>query len=158
MASATKRVVAVALSLGLAVSVAGCAGTDIEFNGGIFDAVGLSSIGKKKTEPQLVNRTGIVVPPTTASLPVPGSGQTNNGQPVGVAGAQWPVDQEADKEAKKTALQQQHDAFCEDARRKYDGNIISDLPKGPLGSCEQSIFRSLTGKPMYERKAGQPAN
>ncbi|MGI9422068.1 MAG: hypothetical protein ACR2PA_02665 [Hyphomicrobiaceae bacterium] len=158
MASATKRGAVAALSISLSIALTGCAGYDVDLQGGVFDALGVSSLGKKKVEPKMANRTGIVVPPTTASLPVPGSAPAGAAPPVGVAGAQWPVDPEVERATKTAALKQQHEAFCEKARRDYQLKVISELPEGPLGSCEQSILRAITGKPLYERKAGQPAN
>mgnify|MGYP000633006020 CR=1 FL=1 len=57
----------------LAVSVAGCSTDDIQFNGGIFDAVGLSDASKSSGgEPQMADRAPLVVPPKIDRLPAPG--------------------------------------------------------------------------------------
>jgi len=136
-----------------AVSLTGCAGYDVELKGGLFDVTGLSSIGKKKAEPKLKRRNGLVVPPTTASLPVPGSGPAQ-APPVAVAanGEAWPVDPERDKSLKKAAVLAQHKAFCTKARQRHQAGLSTTVEEGPLGSCEESILRNITGKRVTEAR------
>ncbi len=129
--------------------LAGCAGTDVELNGGIFDLVGFNNIGKKQAEPELTQRSSLVVPPSTASLPTPGSSAQ---QPTAVAanGEAWPVDPEKKDAQQTAALQAQHKEFCEKARHRYETGLSSTLEQGPLGSCEESILRNFTGKGLFE--------
>ncbi|MCK9910487.1 hypothetical protein MXD81_15180, partial [Microbacteriaceae bacterium K1510] len=50
---------------GLTLALAACGTDDIQFNGGIFDAVGLSDNSKAKSgDPKLAERAPLVVPPT----------------------------------------------------------------------------------------------
>ena len=59
----------------LGLGVAGCSMDDVQFNGGIFDMVGLSDSAKAKTstgDPKLAARPPLVVPPTLDHLPPPG--------------------------------------------------------------------------------------
>lgn len=129
-----------------------CSGYDVELNGGLFDVIGASNLGKPKPEPKMAKRSGIVMPPTTASLPVPGSGQRT--QPTAVASVNgdqsWPVDPEALKAKNKQAALDQHLAFCEKARQRHEAGIDAVLASGPLGACEKSILKNLTGKRLFE--------
>ena len=122
-----------------------CAGYDVELNGGLFDLIGASSIGKPRAEPKLAKRSGIVMPPTTASLPVPGSGQQP--QPTQVAGVNgdqsWPVDPEVHKAQTKQAALERHRAFCEKARERHKAGIDPVLERGPLGPCSESVLKNL---------------
>ena len=133
------------------LSLGGCSGYDVELNGGVFDMLGVS--GKQQSrarEPKVVARQGLVVPPSTASLPEPGSAQP---QVAAAGGQNWPVDPDRAKALQKDARQAQHDAFCAEARRRHDAGIDQVLANGPLGSCHESIVKAFTGKPLWERKA-----
>ena len=50
----------------LAFGASGCSMDDVQFNGGIFDAVGLSDAAraKNRSEPELAGRAPLVVPPS----------------------------------------------------------------------------------------------
>ncbi|MEM6498320.1 MAG: hypothetical protein AAF709_16550 [Pseudomonadota bacterium] len=143
----------VIIACGLILS--GCAGYDLELKGGVFDYLGVSQIGKKKAEPQMAQRTGIVVPPRTAALPVPGSRPAPQ-QVASAGGQQWPVNPEDAKAAKTKAILDQHLAFCAKEKQKVDTGIVSVPADGPLGSCEESVLKNLTGKRVFDRKA-EPA-
>jgi len=137
----------------LVLSLGGCSGYDVELKGGIFDVAGLSSIGKKTAEPKMKKRNTLVVPPTTASLPVPGSGEQQQQQQVQTAAANgeaWPVDPEKAEVKKKAELAAKHKEFCEAARRRYEAGLEATLATGPLGSCQESILRNFTGKGLLE--------
>lgn len=138
----------IGLSVLLSVSVAGCAGYDVELNGGIFDAMGVAGVvGKKEKEKKLAARPGLVVPPSTASLPSPGSVP----QPQ-QADQAWPVDPEERKASSKQIAQAKHEAFCQEQRRKHEAGLIPVLPDGPLGSCHQSIVKNFAPH-LYEHEA-----
>ncbi|HEY8248058.1 MAG TPA: hypothetical protein VIG38_12355, partial [Hyphomicrobium sp.] len=55
----------------LTVGIAGCGTDDIQFNGGVFDAIGLND-AKKSGDPKLAERAPLVVPPSLDRLPAPG--------------------------------------------------------------------------------------
>lgn len=64
------RINVLCVVLGAGLLVAGCGTDDVELNGKIFDAVGLSGSQKSKgDEPKVAARSGIVVPPTLARCP-----------------------------------------------------------------------------------------
>jgi len=134
----------------LVLSLGGCSGYNVELKGGIFDVAGLSSIGKKTAEPKMKKRNTLVVPPTTASLPVPGSGNQQPIQTAAANGESWPVDPEKAEAQKKAELAAKHKEFCEAARRRYEAGLEATLATGPLGSCQESILRNFTGKGILE--------
>ncbi len=51
----------------------GCAMDDVEFNGGLFNAVGLGGNKVKAAEPKMAQRAPIVIPPTLDRVPEPGA-------------------------------------------------------------------------------------
>jgi hypothetical protein len=125
-----------------AVSLGGCAGDGVEFNGKIFDAVGLSSIGSKREEPRTQARAPLVLPPEGTRLPEPGSA------PVPVAADQaWPRDPQQQKLAEAEAKKRQQQEWCRDGNWKE--KAMRDDAKaahGPQGKCG-SIF-DLVGNPF----------
>lgn len=121
------RAIAAAASLVIALALAGCGADDVELNGKIFDALGVSStaLGERRVEPVVAQRGGLVVPPST-ELPVPGS-QT---AVAALPDPQWPVDPDrqlaalnAKKKAdlaKKCEDGEASDAFYKDRRNKLE--------------------------------------
>jgi hypothetical protein len=73
----------------------GCGGIDgVEFNGKIFEAVGLTGALGKREEPKTEVRSPLVLPPPSERLPAPGE-QTAAAQPQ--PDASWPVDPDKTK-------------------------------------------------------------
>lgn len=66
--------------------LAGCSGGGVEFEGKIFDMVGLSDLGKPRKDPNVETRAPLVVPPKP-KLPEPGARET------AAAPENWPVDE-----------------------------------------------------------------
>lgn len=66
--------------------LAGCSGGGVEFEGKIFDMVGLSDLGKPRKDPKVTTRAPLVVPPAP-KLPEPGARET------AAAPENWPVDE-----------------------------------------------------------------
>ena len=120
----------------LAVSVAGCSTDDIQFNGGIFDAVGLSDASKSSGgEPQMADRAPLVVPPKIDRLPAPG------GAPP--PGTQLATISDPDVEAQRSQeeLEKEHAEFCEKNYNEHDAS--TDSVEGPLGPCRKSILTAV---------------
>ncbi len=137
----------------LILGVTGCA--NVELKGGLVELAGLNELGKKQAEPKMKKRSTLVVPPTTGSLPVPGSSNPQqNNVALSSNSEAWPVDPDQSKAQNDAALKAQHTAFCEQARRRFELKIDAVLASGPLGSCEQSILRNFTGKGVYDRPSG----
>lgn len=93
------RGAALAAALGAALAFGGCGG--IEFQGAVFDAVGLSG-DHKEADVKMSERPPLLIPPNPKALPQPGSGVA-----VATAREDWPtnpeIQQKAALEAKKDA-------------------------------------------------------
>jgi hypothetical protein len=132
---------AIAVALGLcAASLSACGADDVQLNGKIFDALGVSGNAPKSAEPKVAQRQPLVIPPGLEALPQPGSGAQAS------TGALAAID-DPDKKAKlsKAELQKQQDDYC---RVHYTealqrGDETADLAEGPLGRCQGSIFTAV---------------
>jgi hypothetical protein len=139
----TFRTLAVAAVLSaLPAMLAGCAGDGIEFNGKIFEAAGLTQIGGSQKDPEVAQRTGLVVPPQTASLPVPGEG----------ADVTASIEQQLPNDPQQLIAQK---AAADEAARqaKCKENQNKTLEEG--GTPCNSILTALTGKSLTETVTGK---
>ncbi len=135
--SASKTVLAMALAAAPAL-LGGCADGGIQFNGKIFDAVGLNSASKPK-EARVAERAPLVVPPGLDRLPPPGSGgETETAALADIK------DDDAGKLATEEDRQRAQAEYCKKNYElpKAQGQEV-DSVKGPLGDCRRSIFTSL---------------
>jgi hypothetical protein len=129
--------------LGLALGAAGCSMDDVQFNGGIFDAVGLSDSARAKSksgDPELAQRAPLVVPPKLDKLPEPGDGESPpDAQIAGIH------DPDEVKKASEKELQRQQAAYCKEHYEipKQMGDDSADSAEGPLGPCRKSILTSI---------------
>jgi hypothetical protein len=132
------RVVALAVIPLLALG--GCAMDEVEFNGGLFNMVGLGSQSKKSKDPQVATRAPIVIPPTLTRIPPPGV-------PVESASPEVAALADPDKIAKvsKAELERQQREYCEvhyhDAKARGDHDAES--VEGPLGPCRASVLTAV---------------
>jgi hypothetical protein len=128
----------------LALAVAGCGTDDIQFNGGVFDMVGLSDSARAKSsngDPKIAERAPLVVPPTMDRLPPPGEAQSSpDGQVAGVH------DADATKAQSEAELERQQAAYCkvnyDDAKMRGDDSTAINAA-GPLGPCRPSVLNSI---------------
>jgi hypothetical protein len=126
-----------------AVGLQGCASDGVEFNGKIFEMVGLAGDQSAKREPKTQARAPLVLPPDANKLPEPGAEQA----PV-VTGsvADWPRDREAAKSKDADARRAAHKKYCEDGNWKEKAHKKDiEAAQGPDGSCSGSLF-SQVGK------------
>lgn len=116
--------------LAAALALTGCAGTDIEFEGKVFDMVGLNkkrNKGDKKLEP----RAPLVLPPTTGKLPEPGV-QHATTQPEN-----WPADPDAQRKRelsvakKKLKHYQEHGDFSSKSGMEEFRRIVNPNERLP---------------------------
>jgi hypothetical protein len=124
------------LPLCAAFAVAGCSMDDVELNGGIFNAVGLSGTGKKSATPQLAERAPLVVPPSLDRLPAPGSVQDQPQLAIN--------DPDEAKKRSRAELEAQQQAYCDKHYR--DAGIRGDEVahvEGPLGPCRKSVLTAI---------------
>ena len=136
--------------LAAGVSIGGCSGTDVELKGGVFDLLGVSDLSSKREEPKLQDRPGLVIPPSTASLPAPGSAP----QPtVAANGEAFPVNPEDAKKVQAAEIVAKHKAFCEQAQQRYDAGMTPTIENSPWGSCHESLLRNVSGRDLSGNKA-----
>ena len=114
----------------LAFAAGGCGTDDIQFNGGLFDMVGLSDAAKAKTksgDPKVAERAPLVVPPSLQRLPPPGersSRRTSSSQTSRTPTSQEGIAGGAGAQAGRVLqgqLRQSHDARRRDDRARRRG-------------------------------------
>ena len=130
-----------ALAACLTVALAGCGTDDIQFNGGIFDAVGLSDSAKVKShDPKLAERAPLVVPPSLDRLPPPGQGTEPANQQIADI-----KDPDAMKKASREEREAAQAEFCkknyEEVKRRGDDS--ADSVVGPAGPCRPSVLTAI---------------
>jgi hypothetical protein len=133
-----------ALAVCLTLGVAGCSADDIQFNGGIFDAVGLSDSAKgKSSDTKVAERPGLIVPPSLERLPPPGEAAPQSDQLATLK------DPDAMKKVSHDELERQQAEYCkvnyEQAMARGDETTALNAT-GPLGQCRPSV---LTGIKKY---------
>ena len=130
------RVVASAVC---AVVFAGCSAGDVELNGKVFDAMGMTANKQSGKDPELAARAPIVLPPALDRLPEPGESTET---------ASIPEVKDADEQkiVARAELERQQAEYCkvhyEQAKQRGD-TAGAEAAKGPLGECRPSIFTSL---------------
>ncbi len=134
---------------GSLLGLAGCGGLDgVEFQGKMFDAVGLTGALGPKPEPKTEARAPLVLPPSGRSLPEPGSVAV---APVEAppANPAWPQDPDKQRLASADAQKKAQDAYCKDGNwreKAMQDEIGADA--GPNGRCTGSLF-SVLGKQLF---------
>jgi hypothetical protein len=136
-----RRAAAAVASLLVAVSVSGCGVDDVELNGKIFDAMGVSPNTKSKgKEPKMVARAPLVLPPSLERLPQPGA--QPGSEATDIASLADPDKVAAQNQAE---LEKQQAEYC---KKHYDfakahGDNEADSATGPLGPCRGSALTAL---------------
>lgn len=143
---------AAVLAAGLALG--GCGADEVELNGKIFDALGVSGAQKSKSaDPKVAARNGLVIPPDTASLPEPGSGSSVQTE----ADIAFINDPDRAKEVDKAELARRQAEFCKVnyEQPKARGDQSVDSVVGPAGPCRAtflSAMKNWTGGDEDEEK------
>jgi hypothetical protein len=129
----------------LGLGVAGCSMDDVQFNGGLFDMVGLSDSARAKSsngDPKLAARAPLVVPPTLDHLPPPGDETASIPDPKLAA----IHDPDAAKVQSHAELERQQAAYCkvnyEEAKERGDETTALNAA-GPLGPCRPSVLTAI---------------
>jgi hypothetical protein len=127
-----------ALMLALA-GVGGCSADDVQLNGKIFDAAGLTTSSAPKKTPKLAERAPLIVPPSLDKLPDPGTGEAT--------AAIGDVKDHDDKYKVSRADQEREQAaYCkihyEDAKIRGDQDY--ETAAGPLGRCRGSVLNIIS--------------
>jgi hypothetical protein len=126
-------------SAAFAASVAGCSAGDVELNGKVFDAMGMTAGKQSGKDPKMAARAPIVLPPSLDKLPEPGEATET---------ASIPEVKDADEQkvVRKAELEREHAEYCKVhyEQAKQRGDVAgAEVAKGPLGECRPSIFTSL---------------
>lgn len=124
-----------------ALVLAGCGADDVEFNGKIFDAVGLNQKTDKR-EPKLAERAPLVMPPDVSRVPEPGTPPEGEAAKGAVAALNDP---DARAKTSKAELERQQAEYC---KKNYElakahGDDNADLAAGPLGPCHASVLTAI---------------
>ncbi|MEZ5774078.1 MAG: hypothetical protein R3D33_05055 [Hyphomicrobiaceae bacterium] len=135
----------------------GCA-DGVELNGKIFDAMGVSgsALSKRKADPVVAERTGLVVPPTS-DLPEPGTGAAPSA--VATADPQWPSDPEKQMAAMKAREEADRKEKCSSGAYKRQAAAEGDLKDSGCGSIWTMLFNSGIEQPdTLVEETGSPAS
>jgi hypothetical protein len=133
------RLIWCTLAAVLAASVAGCSPGDVQLNGKIFDALGVNGNSSSSKVPKMRERTGLIIPPDTGSLPAPGTGETAEPSLAEIK------DPDQMKKVSQIDLERQQAAYCKEHYElaKMRGDLSADAAKGPLGLCRPSAISAL---------------
>jgi|GEM_PF-5647811 len=123
-------------------SLTACSNYDgVEFNGKIFNLVGLGG-HSRASEPKLARRNGLVVPPDNQALPAPGSGR------VASQGQQnWPKSLADNKQAAAAKQQAIYKKYCADTNwwKLYNPDEFDKMThSGDL--CQSSLSKIVSKK------------
>jgi hypothetical protein len=125
--------ISAAAAVASALALGGCGGIDgVEFNGKVFDWLGISEAAQQKTEPKMVDRAPLVVPPSVTRLPDPGSGRASDEQVAALN------DPELRKQAAAKERQRLHEAYCRGEIQWKDKAFKPDnvgANRSPYGTC-----------------------
>lgn len=132
------RAAALAAALAATLALGGCGG--VEFQGKIFDAVGLSGTGAPEPDVRMAERPPLLLPPNPKALPQPGSGVA-----AATAREDWPQNPEV--------VQSQVIKAKEDAKAKETASSAADTnAANPLKGKNNPLFTKWLGK----RKQAEP--
>jgi hypothetical protein len=120
--------------LGVAAALAGCGSDGVEVNSKLL---GYFSTGSSHKEPELSERAPLVVPPTTAQLPVPGSGKAVAAD----LNSQLPQSAEQKIAAADAAKKAEAQAKCDKYKAAGPRTQVGDSPDKPC----PGIFDILMG-------------
>lgn len=134
------RTGAVAACLAAALLAGACSPGDVELNGKLFDAVGATGVlGKPSGATKMVERQGLVVPPSLDKLPPPG-------ETAPTAQLAEVKDPDRMKRINAAELKAQQDAYCKEHYEfaKQRGDAQADQAVGPAGPCRVSALDMMT--------------
>ena len=146
------RNLAIAALLGGALTLAGCAGTDVEFNAPILEAAGINLVSKKKDEENLPDRPGLVLPPSTDKLPEPGTKTA-----AAAVDQSWPQDADKLKARNAAEAAAAREKYCREGKWDANGTVtdfnqntgVEERCPSKLG---EAISKSLGGGPASNQQ------
>jgi hypothetical protein len=130
-----RTAVSIAVALLCALGLSACGGVEgVSLEGKVFDLMGISgsALEGRTSEPKLADRAPLVVPPSTAKLPEPGSGKTTSEDVAALA------DPEQRKKTAAADRERLHLAYCRGEiqwkERALDPNAVG-ANRSPYGPC-----------------------
>jgi hypothetical protein len=137
------KLMSTAAAVASGILLTACGGVDgVDLNGKLFDMMGISSAAQNSgaREPRMADRAPLVVPPSAARLPEPGSGKTSSADVAALS------DPEQRRQAAAKERERLHLAYCRGEIQWRDKVFNPDADnKSPYGPCP-SLFGSITGK------------
>jgi hypothetical protein len=132
------RIACVALAASLA---GGCSPGDVQLEGKVFDALGVSGNQASRETPKVAARSPLIVPPSLERLPQPGEGQQNPSDSALAA----INDPDRAKEVDEVALAKAQAEYCEKhyAPAKALNAPEADSITGPAGPCRPSVLNAI---------------
>jgi hypothetical protein len=125
--------ISAAAALTSMLALGGCGGIEgVEFNGKVFDWLGISEAAQQKSEPKMADRAPLVVPPSVTRLPDPGSGRTSDEQVAALN------DPELRKQAAAKERERLHQAYCRGEiqwKDKAYNPQNTGANRSPYGTC-----------------------
>ena len=127
------------LGFGLSACSSGIGDTELELNGKIFDALGITSSGQKD-EAKIADRAPLVLPPDDKKLPVPGQAGSQS------AALAWPDDPDIRKirMAKQAAKKKELDCNGGDFKKDQGVDAIAKA-SDPLKDCSSGNLLTAIG-------------
>jgi hypothetical protein len=135
-------VLAVAVFVVSALALSGC--DSISLEGKAFDWLGISgsALDEKRSDPKMAERAPLVVPPSVARLPAPGSGKTDSQEVAALK------DPELRKQAAAQERERLHLAYCRGEikwkEKAFDPDAPNRSPYGPCPGLFSGTLNSLT--------------
>lgn len=132
-----------ALLLTGAIALGGCSAGDVQFEGKVFEAVGLSGQQARRSDPKVGQRAPLVLPPK-ADLPPPGE------RAIASQDMSWPDDPELRRKREVSALQAKRQKYCREIGRneyspfydekkaKYCASLLSNTFNNTFGRKEET--------------------
>lgn len=124
----------VVMICGLIFGLAGCSAGDVQLEGKIFEAAGLTNLGKKAETPKVKERSPLVLPPQ-AALPEPGK------QAVAPDDMNWPDDPDLKLKTQKAAIDAERQKYCADVG-KNEQDPYYDAEKAQ--HCDSLLSKALS--------------
>ena len=123
---------------------------DLQIDAPVLDAVGLNLSSKPKKEADIPERPGLVMPPSTATLPPPG-------ERTAAAAQNWPADPDIQRKQKTEADAAAREQYCRNEAKWSGRGTISEYNKdiGAQDRCPskfgEAISTALGGGPATPR-------
>lgn len=139
MTSRRHRSIAISAAMAAALMAGACSPGDVEYNGKIFDALGATGIaGKQAGQTRMVERQGLVIPPSLDKLPPPG-------ETAPTAQLAEVKDPDSVKRLNAAELARQQAAYCKEHYElaKLRGDSDAEQAAGPAGPCRASVLTAL---------------